>query len=66
MECFECGGLGHFRRDCPQRRTRTRTARAPSSGTRDRRLLAMTELQAGQSPCNDHCCTACRSVIAGR
>ncbi|KRX40431.1 hypothetical protein T05_15299 [Trichinella murrelli] len=50
MECFECGVLCHFRRDCHQLRARTRSALASSSGTRNRRLLAMSELQAGQSP----------------
>ncbi|KRX19879.1 hypothetical protein T07_7528 [Trichinella nelsoni] len=50
MACFECGDLGHIRRGCPQLRVRTRLARASNSGTRDRRLLEMSELQAGQSP----------------
>ncbi|XP_003366019.1 zinc knuckle protein [Trichinella spiralis] len=45
--CFRCGSLDHLRRDCPQLRTRTRPARALNNGRGDRRLLAMTELQAG-------------------
>ncbi|KRY21315.1 RNA-directed DNA polymerase -like protein [Trichinella patagoniensis] len=49
MECFECGGLGHFRRGYPHLRARTQSARALSSGTRHHRLLAMTEIQAEQS-----------------
>ncbi|KRY73130.1 hypothetical protein T4A_5225 [Trichinella pseudospiralis] len=49
-ECFQCGGLGQFRRDCPQLRTRTWPARALNNGHGDRRLLAMAELQAGNAP----------------
>ncbi|KRY22530.1 hypothetical protein T12_5000 [Trichinella patagoniensis] len=48
--CFRCGSLDHPRRDCPQLWTRTRPARAPNNGNGDRRLLAMTELQAGHAP----------------
>ncbi|KRZ49226.1 hypothetical protein T02_1965, partial [Trichinella nativa] len=48
--CFRCGSLDHLRRDCPQLRTRTRPALAPNNGNGDRRLLAMTELQAGHAP----------------
>ncbi|KRZ81763.1 Retrovirus-related Pol polyprotein from transposon 17.6, partial [Trichinella sp. T8] len=48
--CFRCGSLDHLRRDCPQLRTRTRPAHALNNGHGDRRLLAMTELQAGHAP----------------
>ncbi|KRZ79957.1 hypothetical protein T10_3024, partial [Trichinella papuae] len=48
--CFHCGSLDHLRRDCPQLRARTRPAGAQRSGSTDRRLLAMTESQAGCSP----------------
>ncbi|KRY55603.1 hypothetical protein T03_8707 [Trichinella britovi] len=45
--CFRCGSLDHLRRDCSQLRTRIRPAHFLNNGNGDRRLLAMTELQAG-------------------
>ncbi|KRY24647.1 hypothetical protein T01_8655, partial [Trichinella spiralis] len=50
LGCFRCGSLDHLRRDCPQLRTRARPAHALNNGHGDRRLLAVTELQAGQAP----------------
>ncbi|KRX86645.1 hypothetical protein T4E_6288, partial [Trichinella pseudospiralis] len=41
--------LGHFRQDCPQLRKRTRPSSSLNSRTRDRPLLAMTELEAGHA-----------------